>query len=376
MAGQKKKLSSEQKGISEEKDQKSATAPAEFLTLDRLLDRSEFDSYSHHQLAEFIERAGIYRLWSGKKLEYCDGRSIGAEEALIEISRNFARNNEPTPDFGDYSGGYFDNEQPYLYGLPENKLPDWEHNPVDYHWIYPFVEFLERGNFANKKLCSITRLLLTGVTTPAGILCALEEYGVFKVDETNRVHYFKFEILDSRFTKFEVEIKEYAKTTKSGKRYMADTGLLNNLDFLTHGWPYDDLPDFDELIVNHHKRTINHAIAANSLTKDTPDSKIAPSVEPSPSSNQVAAPENQTIHPRTENGYLNIIGALLLYIEGKTTKNKHHDFTTHAALIDHLVNRHDNVPGISTSYLKDRLAKIKERYQIFGLPKSNSDETD
>ncbi len=65
---------------------------------------------------------------------------------------------------------------------------------------------------------------------------------------------------------------------------------------------------------------------------------------------------------RAEGTYLNIIGALLELVLGKTTAGKPHSvFQSQAAIIDALVAHHEGKPGISKPTLENKFAEARRR---------------
>jgi hypothetical protein len=146
--------------------------------------------------------------------------------------------------------------------------------------------------------------------------------GIFKVDETNRPVYLYYDLM----TCVDVlhGIDEYSKSERSNYPYRADSILLTNRVLLYHGWPYDDLPDFEELL-EQHRQEMYSARQKKIRTVQTKNGTEAPAQNAQPSS--ATADETNTAvvnslsggdeSPKTKISRDHVICGLILLIEGK-----------------------------------------------------------
>lgn len=385
MASQEKKPQGEEDKITEQKSENIVWDRNNFATLDLLLNPAEFDSYEHHALAEEIERNGAYRFLGGGKIKHFSGRSIDAETALIGISQHY--HHCESRDSIDYESWSIEDEHSAVFGWPKNDLPKWTCDPKEYHWIRPFCRLTERGTFGNEEICSIARLLLTRKATPAGILCAIEDLGVIKIDDTHRMSYVSSDIFDLYSTGLAEGVEAYAKTYNSGYTYKADCDLLTEWKFLVHGWPYDNLPNFEELIKEHRRKILLSVSKAKPSAEKMPLKEIStatpqPTQQPTPQPTQqptqqpITNSEEREVFGKSRTSYEHIICALLSYISGERTTNKHPDYKNQTTLIKYLVSKHEGVTGITVSNLKSVFAEANKRRDNLNLQELRESEED
>ena len=163
---------------------------------------------------------------------------------------------------------------------------------------------------------------MTRKASPGGIKCAIEKQGIFKVDETNRPVYLHYDF----FTCMDVllGIDEYSKSEKTNYLYRADTILLTKEVLLYHGWPHDDLPDFEELL-KQHRLEMYSAGRKKIRTVETKEGTEAPAQNAQPSS--ATADETNTAvvnsfgggdeSPKTKSSREHVMCGLILLLEGK-----------------------------------------------------------
>lgn len=347
-----------------------------FATLDSLLDRSNFDSYDHDEIANEIEENGIYRWYGGEIIEHYSGRSSDAEAALVRVSQHCIRSQNPMPPL-DYEDWNVEHDVIGLYGWPKSELPKFQKTYLAYHWIEAFWQLKENGSFGNEEICSISRLLLTRKANPAGIKCAIEQDGFFRVDETNRPEYKAFDIF--RCHEVLEDLDRYAKTLKSGNFYTADTILLSTPSLLSHGWPYDAIPDFNGAIEIHKKKMWEAARGNKSSTEKTSSAVDAPNPDQSASvstdgdKSQIGIQSHEQDHTgKTKSSREHVMCGLILLLEGKLGKVEIP--MPEAKIRKFFEETYPDVTGCSENHLRKAFKEaLAHSYTGFGIPHESID---
>jgi hypothetical protein len=295
----------------------------DFVTLHTLLntDPWDLDYVHHHALADEIDQNGIFRFYGSGVAKLYPGNSREAAATLVLISQHLLHTEKYGPGT-EYENWNIEQDISGSYGWPKANLPNFQNTHPTRHWIEAFWTLRETALYASNEICSLSRLLLTRKANPAGIMCAIEESGIFKVDATGRPTYIKYDPLTC--IKLIQEIEEYAQAFNSDNFYNADTLLLSKQSLLSHGWLYDDLPNFDDLLENHRLK-IRSAGRGKALTSDTNTPTRSPAEADKPPPVMEGGTNTPTINslgegdesPKTKISRDHVICGLILLIEGK-----------------------------------------------------------
>lgn len=177
--------------------------------------------------------------------------------------------------------------------------------------------------------------LTVGGVSEATLASAIEQYGIWGFDRFGRFRQFPPESADKVQTQeltevFDALAANYAASQEQGAPLPA-YDLWGTEVYCRFGWPAEKAPDFK-------------AIAAQQSA--TVPTRIV-----------------RAAHGKRQGNDLRLIAALLEFIQGICTHNKHPDFTSEAALRAFLVKRFNGYSGFGERHLQAVFAQAKRAFE-------------
>lgn len=309
----------------------------------------------HADLATQIESKGVYGLDKHRNPRYFGPNSRQAQEALTGVSVHLNHENfPPTPEFEDW---YLENDPIYFYGWPKQEVPNFSHIE-DTGWIESFRLVKSTAPLFKSDIYTIGRILITRKAKPGAIKTAIERCGVYGLDGTGRVKHYA--VPHNDLEELDTVLEQYAEVLMQGAE--PNPSLLESAVYGRFGWPRQRLPNFAAI----EAEPVPEPPDADRDSAPTTQTVEGPAVTP-PGRVVSSISTDSGRAGNGEKANIAMIAALLGFIRGDISPNKHPDFSGQTGLIALFDEKLIPCYGTKSRNWKDKFAKANKMRSDLGL---------